>query len=546
MAGDDERLLAELAERAQPLLVPLLARPEAVLDGDAPELADLAAADPQDLLAVLLTLLTPISPDRAGLPPGLIRIGATDRARDDIVDRLRRRRLPWTPATAGLALRLTALSGVSVWSASVALAAAEQVTATHPGAPDVCSGLEVLSRRLAAEGDHVFDVPRLRAWARRLVAAQVPEELIDLGFLTDGDGWAPFVRGTVADAATGWPGAPALVELLREPPRGPAPTAAWRRRAASVAGDPPTSQLLRTVLDALVVVPPRADGLLLDAGNDDTARAAVWISAGLVDVAWRAPLLGDLAVRCAAPTGVPTDTRARCAKVARAAIDVLAETGGPDARAGLQRIWEDLSRRDLLLVVASALDLSPEVVEPRLEALRRVKQRAVRAIRDPAPVRAQSEATASLRRGARPTLVAIGFDDISGRTYRRHVHHDGPARTDVVFFAAGRHPCVRLGTWYVAAHPDAGPGERRQLRELALDVRVQLGPTEEELSGDPLAAHLLWRLVEHGLPLLDLLGDPDATLELLTSGAPLFPAGHSLTVRETATAAVKRVLAGQG
>ncbi|HEX7189205.1 MAG TPA: hypothetical protein VF423_13360, partial [Actinomycetes bacterium] len=111
---------------------------------------------------------------------------------------------------------------------------------------------------------------------------------------------------------------------------------------------------------------------------------------------------------------------------------------------------------------------------------------------------------------------------------------------------AGRHPCVRLGTWYVAAHPDAAPGERRQLRELALDVRVQLGPTEVELSGDSLAAHLLRRLVEHGLPFLDLLGDPDATLDLLTSGGPLFPAGHSLTVPETATAAVKRVLAGQG
>ncbi|WP_073422325.1 DUF4304 domain-containing protein [Geodermatophilus nigrescens] len=471
-------------------------------------------ADPQDRLSALLMLLAP----SATVSPG-DEAAAGDRSRE-VIDRLRRRRLPWTAATAGLALRVVRQRGeFDHVRVPTALRAAERVAVS--GAADVALLDELQRCRSWLTGiPHDWQVPQTRSLADRVLAALAPPDMLDLSLLHDGDCWGAAARECVRahdpSAVT------ALVRRLGELGAG-APSATWLRRVQDALEASAARDLLRDWLrlaaDSDVIARDgqhrSSGGRLFAPGNEDMVRAAVVATRLLPEEQWVPELLGVLARRGAASSGAPGVTEALCLKVAGAAVDSLAARGTPADREVLGQLLVDLSRRDLVKRIGVALGAEAQAAD-RDTRLRREKAAAVRRRADPAPRQARAEVDALLRRHLAATLRRHGFRG-SGRTWRR-LHDD---RVDVVSpGSSGDELAVAYGTRFDAAHPESEPHpvERAALRDHHLDIRLieYWGTSGSDL--DRLARHLDVVVV----PFLDTLGRYELTRSFLEhrSGAP--------------------------
>ena len=506
------------------------------LDWDAwPAAAATAPLDPATRLSALLLLIAPSQPalEPAGEEGYVV---VFDLAVDHAIDRVRRRRLPWTAATARLALQLTRSRDaydrdLDERRVAVALRAAELVCAAGDADLALLDELAETTRWLDGLDRELWRVPELQLYARRVAALAVPPELLDLSLLDDVDGWGPAAR----DAARALPAAEVapLVRLLGE--LGPRrPTERWRRAVRSALEAEAARDLLRTWLrlaaETDLVRSREAEGyqlfevFLFAPGNVDVARATVLATAllpsGPEDAA-DALVLGMLARRGAAGSGVPYMTEALALKVAVAAVDALAARGGPAEREVLGELLEDLGRRDLVKRVGALLGREEEA-RAREEQLRRDKAAAVRRVADPAPQRERAEIDKRLRRRLGPTLRELGFTG-GPRTWRRF--HDD--RVDVVQISSAYDSewlSIGFGTWWDLLH--AAPGsrgtqrpDRERLAVTETDVRVHDDcPTSEES-----LATYAGRLRETIVPFLDGMGRYELVVAFVTSGAGLPP-----------------------
>lgn len=438
----------------------------------------------------------------------------------DAIDRLRRHKLPWDAATATTALRLvTALEDFDDRRVTVALRGAEQVCSSGRADTGLLDALDQLSRRLDEVATHRWRVPETRELARRVLVAASPPDLLDLTLLRDGDSWG----GPAREAARQAPGdeVARLVRLLgglgtRRPSR------TWLDAVSAALATPSAPLLLRRWLelaaDAAVVPPDESatvgfsGGMLFCQGNEDIVRATVLATQRLADEPWVPGVLGVLARRGAATSGLPGMTAALALKVAGAAVDSLAARGAPADRAVLEQLLEDLTRRDLVRRVGAALGRDEEAAR-RDEELRREKAAAVRRKADPAPRAARAAVDALIRRHLAPTLRAAGFTG-AGRTLRRP--HDD--RVDLVVLGSSEgHLFVTYGTRFDAAHPadDPFPVRRETARSQHLDIRLQedCRTTPEELG------RFGTRLAEVVVPFLDSLGRYELVLAFAEHGA---------------------------
>ena len=466
-----------------------------------PETAASVTLDPRARLAALLLLLaTPEDrPERADGDP------AGHDQTVGVIDRLRRRTLPWTAATARLAVT-TVMTGAVFDDQRVAVALRGAETVCAAGAADV--GLVDALEEGAVWLDDLpverWRVPEMRLYLRRVLAAAAPPELLDLSVIRHGDGWGEQARAA-ARAANADEIAP-LVRLLGQL-GARKPSQLWLRSAQEALGPMAAVELLRSWLELAAwtdVVPPDetvafSGGMLFAPGNDDVVRAAVLAASLLPTQPWVPDVLGVLARRGAATSGEPGMTASLALKVAGAAIDTLATRGTPDDQRVLEDLLDDVSRRDLVKRIGAALGQEGRASE-RDQALRRDKAAAVRRKADPAPRHERASVDVLLRRHVGPELRRQGFKG-SGRTWRR-IHDD---RVDVVAFgSSGTDVQFGYGTRFDAVHPagEPFPVERAMVRDFHLDVRLSEGTSATAAELDRCAERLRAVIV----PFLDTLG----------------------------------------
>ncbi|MCP2048975.1 UNVERIFIED_ORG: hypothetical protein J3D58_003047 [Paenarthrobacter nicotinovorans] len=431
---------------------------------------------------------------------------------DTTVDRLRRRSLPWDASTATLALRIVAqLEKFDGQRAGVALRAAEQVclkgTATQQmlqSVKDLRTVLELMPGPMVGLGRlDYWQMPETLALIERVLAAATPPDILNLSIIRDGDSWGAPAR----EAARRYPAgevAP-LVRLLTS--LGPAkPGKTWRRKVAEeLTRSSPSGLLadwLKIASDTDIVSPDEhaalgdSGAMLFAHGNDDLVRASAFAAQELADDPAVAELLGILARRGAAASGVPGMTGALALSVASAALDSLAGRSAESDRTELRKLFEDLTRRDLVRRIGKYLGLSQETLDQRDTVLRRSKAAAVRAKADPAPRRARAAMDAIVRSKFGPILKARGFKP-RGRTFRRA----SSDRVDVV--AIGSFGMDQFawsyGTRFVSTWP---PREPADIDEAGLDIRLaeESGISETDVE---FAANKLQDVI---LPFLDSMG----------------------------------------
>jgi hypothetical protein len=400
----------------------------------------------------------------------------------------------------------------------VALRGAQQVCAAGAADAALLDALEGMARWLEGVGTHRWKVPEMRLLTRQVLVAAMPPDLLDLSLVRDGDAWAAPARAA-ADAAPPEEVGP-LVRLLGDlGSRSPSKT--WRASVAAALDEPEARTLLRRWLELAAQAPAVAPdetaavgfsgAMLFCHGNDELVRAAV-LATGAVDEPWVPGVLGVLARRGAATSGVPGMTASLCLKVAGAAVDTLAARGTPADRSVLDELLEDLSRRDLVRRVGAALGREEQAAR-RDEELRRTKAAAVRAKADPAPRQARAAVDARLRAHLAPILRELGFRG-SGRTFRR-AHDD---RVDVVTFSSGDAGLsVAYGTRFDAAHPSDEPWPVPRDKVLGHDLDFRL--FEELESSDEALARFAGRLRDVVVPFLDSLGRYELVLALGEHGA---------------------------
>ena len=232
--------------------------------------------------------------------------------------------------------------------------------------------------------------------ARRAISAAAPPDLLDLSLLQPGDAWVEPARA-VARALPADDVAP-LVRALGRLGGGQAVAnmAAGRGGSAAAAAGELVKRWLELAADTDVTQPePDGARLLFAYGNDDVVRALVYATGLLPREPWVPGVLGVLARRGAAPPecGIAASLSL---KVASAAVDSLIARGTPADRAVLEQLLEDLSRRDLVKRIGTALGRGAEVAD-RDAALRRTKAAAVRRKANPVP---RQERAAADRRSA--------------------------------------------------------------------------------------------------------------------------------------------------
>ncbi|WP_110240714.1 DUF4304 domain-containing protein [Nocardioides gilvus] len=432
----------------------------------------------------------------------------------EVIERLRRRRLPWDPAAAGLALEVVAAREYDLSRVGVALRASEELCSEGAAGPDLLDRLHAFTEWLDAL-PHSYGVEESRRAARRALAAATPPDLLDLSLLSSGDRWAPFARDAARAAES--EDVVALVRLLGELGNR-RPSQRWSAKVAGAVAPAAARDMVRLWLELACEVEP-VDGVLFVPGNDDVVRAAVLATRHLVDEPWVSPVLGVLARRGAAPSH-PGSVSALALKVAGAAVDTLAARGGEQDRVVLAELFEELTRRDLLRRVGNALG-DVEALAARDEHLRKEKEAAVRRKADPAPKRERAAVDALLRTHVAPTLRAAGFKG-SGRTWRR-LHAD---RVDLVHLgSSGENLSLSYGVWFDAAQDAAhdgahdgdrvGPVDRARILEYQAHLRLheQWSVTPEGLSR--CAAHLGASVV----PFLDAMGVHELLRDHLVTGS---------------------------
>jgi hypothetical protein len=490
-----------------------------------PEVAASELIDSRARLSALLLLLS--APEhRVGCAHGYVVVHDQT---DEVLDRLRRRRLPWDRATAWLAVKaVTERGAFDDRRVAIALRGAETVSTAGEADATLVSSLEDCASWLDDLPPHVWGVAQMRLLARRVVAAATPPDLLDLSLVRQGDAWAEPARET-ARALAADEIAPLVRSLGELGPR--KPSQSWLRGVEEALRPEAARGLLQAWLELAAdtdVVPPDdtvafSGGVLFSPGNEDLVRAAVLATRLLPSQTWIPGLLGVLARRGAATSGEPGMTASLALKVASAAVDTLAARGTPADREVLEEMLVDLSRRDLVKRVGEALGRQAEATE-RIEALRREKAAAVRRKADPAPRRARATADALLRQHLGPELRRHGFR-AGGRTWRRF-HED---RVDVVAFGSSGHNVhLTYGTRFDAAHPDGElyPVDRAKVRDFHLDVRLleDWSATGHDL--DRCARHLGATVI----PFLDTLARYELARAYLEHGAGAPVAADSIEI----------------
>jgi hypothetical protein len=372
------------------------------------------------------------------------------------------RRPPFSASDVELMLDI-GVDRTGFWLFPYTVAAAERVLAAEPGSPAVLAALERATGRLDDHwrASYDADLRAARGRIRALLAANLPAGLLDLSVVSDGDAWAEPARAVLAGHDKRWEGVPDALALFAAA-RTSKPTKKWDARCAELLdGRPELPSLSRELLELVLEIdlvptpdtvpyPPR---WLLAPGNETLLKGAVWSLRNVPDD-WVVPLFGRLALRGAAPSpddGVPTPLSAT---VANASVDSLIARETDEARDELRRLLSELRRRDLLKRIAASLGESHDATTARDDAVRREKQRAVRAKADPRPQLEQRSLSTRVRTELAPRLRDLGFTAKKGRTFWRHQ----PDRVEVVHVASRRgEASVRAGVWFRGARERRTP-----------------------------------------------------------------------------------------
>ena len=457
----------------------------------------------------------------------------------EVIDGLKRRRLPYAPEDVELLLdlgtttmRLDRPLGRSFETLALGVSAARTLLEREPGSPAVLAALE-----RAGTGLDALELPDdgglLRRRIRALVAEHAPGGLLDLSVFDPRDSWAEPAGAALRRHSVRWPEVQQLVALLAGA-TGTRPTKAWRARSAELATAYPSyGQLVRELLEPLLRIELVSSGVpwppvwLLAPGNETLARGAAW---AIVDVEepWVPGLLGQLALRGAAPSPHPRVTTSLCHAVASGALEALAEIGSPAALAELEMLLVEVRRRDLLKRIAAVLGEPPEATLARDDRVRREKRRLVRLSADPEPKARRRAAAAFVRTDLAPMLRAAGFDDAAGGTFWRHLDD----RIEVLRCRPRRDGLtLELGIWFrfVPRAYAVDDGGRERPDEIHCDLRGRLHAWSDDL-GSAGRESALWFARWRPLPaVLRWLREGAQSEDAYGWGAPGSPHHHLLT-----------------
>ena len=365
---------------------------------------------------------------------GVLRLEPADVFPTAVLDALKRRRLPFTPADVELLLDLGTSTmqpddvfGRSFETLKFGVSAAASAIRDTPASAPVLGALERAGSALdRLQLVHTSDAGAVRRRIGQLIAANVPGGLLDLSILDGPDAWAQRAADVLRRHVERWDRVADLLGLLAAATT-TRPTKSWRRRAAALAGDyDGYGRLLRDLIEPILDIEltpssvPWPPSWLLAPGNEPLARGAAWALAD-VDGDWVVPLLGRLALRCAAASPHPQVTTALAYPVASGAVEALAAMDTDASRAELRILLVEIRRRDLVRRIAGTLGEPAEETETRDARLRRDKRREVQQKASPEPKDRQRAASAHVRRDLAPRLREAGFDDSAGRTFWRHL-----------------------------------------------------------------------------------------------------------------------------
>ena len=490
-----ERLLAAHEEAARDVLLSAFAsfEPKERFGRSAAGQA-LLCSSPEVLVSVAVCQLAAfVERMRAGVESSerVWRLEAVDVFPAAVLDVLRRRKLPYEPADAELALDI-ALSFRWHDRLPFAVVACEQALVSRPGDPTLVAALTRAAATLDEDPGTGHAYADTRADARRriraLLARQVPGGLLDLSVLEDGDLWVEQARAVLRAHAETTEGVQDLLALLAAA-RGSRPSQAWLRRAqTALERGPALGGLLRDLLEPVVRIDlvPTPDGIawppswLLAPANETIAKGATW-GLRLVAEDWVVPLLGGLALRCSASSPDQHVTTALSAPVGNAAIDSLAALDGEPARAELRRLVEEVRRRDVVKRIAAALGEDASETQARDEKLRMQKRRSLESSRDRSSRLLREDATAIARAELVKLLSRHGFGERRGPSLWRQrddrVEHVrlGPAEEGLL---------IETGIAFEAVpRPDAAARPRAYACDIEARMTVDVPHASAELVG---------------------------------------------------------------
>jgi hypothetical protein len=479
-----------------------------------------------------------------------------------VLSALERRRLPFDDDDVELLLDLGASTmepdRILVRSyevLSLGVSAAGGLLRTRPASASVIGALERAGAAIDALALTPGGTPgRLRRRVRELVAANVPGGLLDLSVLDGPDAWSPLAAEVLTRHAERWDGVHDALALFAAT-SGTRPSKAWRRRSATLAAAGcGYGELLRDLLEPVLHIDltpsdlPWPPAWLLAPGNELLARGATWATAD-VHEEWVVPLVGRLALRCAAPSPHPTVTTALAHGVASASVEALAAMGTTAADEELRVLLVEIRRRDLLKRIAAIVGERPEETSARDERIRLDKQRAVQRKAAHEPKERQRAASADVRKDLAPALREEGFDDSAGRTFWRTLED----RVEVLHGKASSGGLsLELGIWFRFVPRRTAVTEKDgRLRPAVYDCdfRGDLHPSRDELGSA--AGHVAswfsrWRPLQ---VVLDRLVSGAQTEDAWGYGAPDSPRNSLLggylarELGDLSTAYAKLVLA---
>ena len=254
---------------------------------------------------------------------------AVDTFPAEVLSMLRRRRLPFSQGDVRLLLDLGTFAldrelPIARWlePLSFAVTAAERLLDAETAPSSTLVAVERAGQAIEAVGV----APRsaggtLRRRIRALTATQVPGGMLDLLILDPRDAWAEPAKEILRTHAERWDGTQALVALLAQarsarPTRGMEARSRRDRRTLWRSGRAAASApRARHPGRSLLVRRRKPPCLALAPDNEVFVRGAIWATAE-VGQPWVVPLLGQLALRGAAPSPHPTVTIALSRPVA--------------------------------------------------------------------------------------------------------------------------------------------------------------------------------------------------------------------------------------
>jgi hypothetical protein len=476
-----------------------------------PDGVDVKKLSPRDQLVALL-LIMDVSPARVNGWP-------FRSAEDKMVTSLPRKTLPWDSDTAVFALQAALKVDCMNYICGPALRGAEKAMAAGHVGPALYEAIDACATHLAGLM-HGRIAPRWNVdkdlkTANRLLASFLPPGVLDLTAVHDGDEWAERAR-QLARAHPVDDVEPVVRHLALLGHKAPSQT--WQRQLQEVLRPATARLLVAEWVAAARETGVAADGHLYAPSNEDLVRAAVIAARSMSEAEVPSELLGAL-VRQGAETRPPS-TESLALRVASAAVDTLAQRAAESDLAELERLLDDISRRDLLKRIGAAL--GPEAVaraEKRDADLKKEKAAAVRAKASPIPKLLRGEVDRMLDERVNGTMRELGFRK-SGRTWRRWVD----ARVELVdFYSSDLYMSVQYGVLFERLHPEDGPAPQRdpkRVKPFELDLLVsETGWFAEDEVLDLLAERVRTEIV----PFLERCGDRTALFELLLHGVGLPP-----------------------